>query len=380
VVVGLALALPACTSWRGAAGAAAIDVDDLLTGAVPAASGAAPAPLVEEKQVLAVSLEMRAFLDAHVGRDSGDSLKMHRLAAAITGRDTFGLVYDDRTRTASETFSARRGNCLSFATMFVAMARAVGLTVQFQEVEIPPDWRVENDTYVLNRHVNVFVDLGAAGTRVVDFNIADFRASYEMRRISDARALAHYYNNVGVERMLAGGTAEALSSFRRAIAGGDRRFSPAWTNLGTLYLRLGQSVHAEAAYLQALRTDGGDLVALSNLARLRERLGDEKGAARYRRAVVYHRNRNPYYRYELARRAYDEGHYDAAIDHLTFATRARPSEDRFCHLLGMSFLRQGNGRAARRWLERAEEVAATDALKRRYMTKIDALARQDDSL
>ena len=49
-------------------------------------------------------------------------------------------MYDEITRTASETFRARRGNCLSFSNMFVAMARDVGLDVQFQEVEIPPDW------------------------------------------------------------------------------------------------------------------------------------------------------------------------------------------------------------------------------------------------
>ncbi|MDD5562730.1 MAG: tetratricopeptide repeat protein [Thermoanaerobaculaceae bacterium] len=309
-------------------------------------------------------------------RDSA-ALKLDQLVDAIIGAGTFGVVYDDRTRTAAETFGARRGNCLSFSTMFVAMARAVGLHVQFQEVDIPPDWTLEKDTYVLNQHVNVRVDLGQAGVRVVDFNIADFKASYEMRTISDARALAHYFNNIGVERMLAGDTAAALACFRTALADGDRRFPPAWTNLGTLYLRNGHPAHAEAAYLQALKEDDGDLVAMSDLARLYDRLGDRERAAACQKRVIRHRWLNPYYRYELARRAYESQRYDAAISHLRYAIRQRPKEDRFYFLLGMSYLRKGDMRAARRWLDRAREVAASDALKRSYSSKIDTLLRRN---
>ena len=260
--------------------------------------------------------------------------------------------------------------------MFVAMARDVGLNVQFQEVDIPPDWTLDKDTYVLNQHVNVFVDLGLAGVRVVDFNIGDFKASYEMRTIPDTRALAHYFNNIGVERMQAGDTASALACFRRAVAEDDRRFSPAWTNLGTLYLRNGHLAHAEAAYLQALKASEWDLVAMSDLARLYERLGDRERAAAYRKRVVYHRWLNPYYRYELARQAYAAHQYDAAIGHLKYAIRKRPKEDQFYFLLGLSYLGKGDARAARRWLARAEEVAATDALKRRYSSKIDILLRR----
>jgi len=328
--------------------------------------------------VLALSPQMRDFLDKHVDRKASDSLKLQQLAYAIVDADTFGLVYDDRTRTASETFHARRGNCLSFSNMFVAMARHVGLKVEFQEVEIPPDWTLDKDTYVLNQHVNVYVDLGQTGVRVVDFNIADFKTSYEMRRIPDPRALAHYYNNIGVERMQTGDTAAALSCFRTAIADSERQFSPAWANLGTLYLRAGHPAHAEAAYLQAVNANKSDLVALSDLARLYERMGDRKRAAAYQKKVIHHRYLNPYYRYELARRAYTGKDYVAAIGHLKYAIRKRPKEDQFYFLLGACYLEKGDKRAAERWLAKAQEVAATDALKRRYSSKIDTLLRGGD--
>ncbi len=315
--------------------------------------------------MLALTSEMRKFLDAHVDRRAGAELKLRQLVLAIIDARTFGVVYDDRTRTASETFRARRGNCLSFSNMFVAMAREVGLLAEFEEVDTPPDWTLNNETYVLNQHVNVRVDLGQAGVRVVDFNIADFRASYEIRTISDARALAHYYNNIGVERMLAGDTASALACFRTALAEVDRRFPPAWTNLGTLYMRNERPVQAEASYLQALKEDEGDLVAMSDLARLYQRIGEPERAAAYRKKVVRHRWLNPYYRYDLARQAYAAQRYDEAIGLLKYAIRQRPKEDQFCHLLGLSYLGEGDVREGRRWLARAEEIAATYAVERK---------------
>jgi tetratricopeptide (TPR) repeat protein len=364
-----------CTTRRGSPDTAEITPERLLAGEPLGVARVSPA-VVGEGEVLALSPEMRDFLDAHVNRAGSANVKLQQLANAIIDEDTFGVTYDDRTRTAADTFRTRRGNCLSFSTLFVAMARDVGLTAQFQEVGIPPDWTLDNDTYVLNQHVNVFVDLELQGTRVVDFNIADFRASYPMRRILDSRALAHYYNNVGVERMQAGDTASALACFRTAIADSDRRFSPAWVNLGTLYLRNGHPAHAEAAYLEALRADRSDLVAMSSLARLYERLGDRERAVAYRKNVVHHRNLNPYYRYELARRAYSAQDWDAAIGHLKYAVRKRPNEDQFCFLLGLSYLQKGNEREARRWFDRAEELAATDALKRTYSRKADTMLRR----
>lgn len=344
-------------------GGGKITPDELLAGRWLEPEHAAPAAVASEAEVLALSPGMRAFLAAHVDRDASDDLKVHQLIHAIFSRDTFGLQYDETTRTAAETFRARRGNCLSFSTMFVPMARAVGLHALYQEVDIPPEWSLENDTFVLNRHINVRVELNPIGILVVDFNIVAFRASYDVHALTDAQALAQYYNNVGVERMQAGDTASALANFRRALADNDRDFSPAWTNLGTLYLRHGLLPQAELAYLEALHTDGGNLVAMSNLAHLYERVGDLGRAAAYRKKVISHRWHNPYYRYQLARQAFEAGHYKTAMGHLRYAISQKRNEDRFYALLGRCYEKEGDERTAQRWLERAREVAASQSLK-----------------
>jgi Flp pilus assembly protein TadD len=375
-LVFLVITLCACASRPGSLGDVIVTPDQLLSGRSLGLEHAAPASAAGERDVLALTPEMQEFLDSHVNRGATGNIRLHQLVAAVIDSGTFGLEYDDVTRTASETFRLRTGNCLSFSNMFLAMARNVGLDAQYQEVDVPPDWTLDKETFVLSRHINIHVNLGVAGTRVVDFNIGDFRTSYDMRKISDARALAHYYNNIGVESMQAGDTAAAFYFFRKAIAEHDRLFSPAWTNLGILYGRNGLLAYAEAAHHQALKVGKSDLVALSNLARLYERRGDPERAAACRKKVMHHRMHNPYYRYNLARDALAAGDWRTAIGHLKFAMRKRPKEDRFCFQLGRAYLLKGDENAAQRWFARARELAATNAQKQRYSGKIEALLRR----
>jgi Flp pilus assembly protein TadD len=279
--------------------------------------------------------------------------------------------------------------------MFAAMARHADLDAHFQEVDTPPDWSLRDDTLVLNLHVNVLVDMGrgqrkqksidslirrsiSRSVRIVDFNMGDFRTSYDRRRISDERLLAHYFNNVAVERMQEGDVAAALGHFRGAIEN-DPTFSPAWTNLGILYARSGHLAHAEAAHLLALKENPSDLVAMSNLASLYERQGHRAQATAYRARVVDHRNRNPYYRFHLAREAFRTEDYDVAIGHLEQAIRVKENDDRFYFLLGSSYLKKGDLEAAQRWLARGKAVAVTDALKRRYASKMAVLTAAQGS-
>ncbi|MGD9254013.1 MAG: tetratricopeptide repeat protein [Holophagae bacterium] len=358
--------------WLGPAAAASPSVEQLLSGVAVGADGE-PEGLVADDQVLAVSDEMREFLDVYVDRKANHYFKLNQLSYAIINDATFGLEYDETTRTAADTFAARRGNCLSFSNMYVAMARYVGLNARFQEVDIPPDWTFRDDAFVLNRHVNVVVSGGSAGYHVVDFNLDDFKTSYDQVAISDSRAKAHFYNNLGVERLHANDIEAAFAYFRRALIATENRFAPAWTNLGILYMRRDRPGFAEAAFVQALRWKPGDLVAMSNLVTYYEGTGNVDAAESYRKKVRYHRKRNPYYRFMVAREAFLEGDYDGALNNINYAIRKRPKEDQFYFLLGMIHLQQGNSNAARKWFDKAEKLAASDALKRNYSNKIDML-------
>jgi len=362
------------TTSIGMAGvdASRISPEELLAGTVLDLDPKAPA-VVSTAEVMALSDAMREFLDSHVDKDAGCFFRLKQLAHAIISDRTLRLEYEEVTRTAADAFETKKANCMSYTNMFVVLARGVGLDARFQEVDIPPDWTYANDTYVLNLHINIHVDLGLNGDQVIDFNIEDFNGDYTMRIISDERAMAHFFNNMGAELMQHGKLTEAFMAFRRALAENDQRFSPAWDNLGTLYIREGHPVHAEAAYLQALRADKSDLIAMSNLTALYGRRGDDAQAALYRNKVEMHRRRNPYYRYHLAWEALSAGDPDSAIDHLKHASRELKNEDRFCALLGVAYLKKGDEKKFRQWMRRAEELTSSDELRRVYSSKIERL-------
>ena len=334
--------------------------------------------------IVEITPEMAANLDAYIDRDMAENTKYRRLLRLVMEDGQFELVYDDVTRTAAETYRDHRGNCLSFTNLFVAMARHVGLKASYQEVEIPPDWSTAGHALLLSQHVNVFVNMSLYSDRVVDFNtevvnfrVLDLKPSYERRIISDQRARAHFFNNIGVEYMLlAGDTLSALASLQQSILE-DRTFAPAWISLGILYRREGFPEYEEASYLQALKLDPTSLVAMSNLATLYEDQGLDALAGQYRQAVRSHRMNNPYYRYYLADEAFASGDYQTAIAHLQAAIRKRQDEDRFYYLLSLSYLMEGDSGAAQHWMRKAGEVAAEDSDRQRYQHKLDMLKQME---
>ncbi len=349
-----------------------ISTDELLAGTAFELDPNLP-DIITNADALALSDPMREFLRTYVDDRARSFVKLNQLTYAVISEGSFGLEYGEATRTAAETFISKQANCMSFTNMFVVLARGVGMDARFQEVDIPPEWTFDNKSYVLNRHINISIDLGTTGIHVVDFNIADFKGTYDMRTISDERAMSHFFNNMGIELMQHGEVAKAFFALRRAIAENDRKFSPAWTSLGTLYSRAGLSYHAEAAYLQAIDIDRSDLVAMSNLSVLYQRRGDQEQAAYYRKRLHSHRKQNPYYRCQLAREAIVAKDYDEAIGHLKFAARKRKDEHVFYALLGFAYLQKGNEEASRKWMAKAEEFAPTNELKSLYSTKIDRL-------
>jgi Flp pilus assembly protein TadD len=358
----LALQLAGCASGIPAQSSSMTD-DELLQGKVFA--GQEEYRIETPEEILALTPEMIAFLDAKVrgtarGMDSYE--KLVDLIDALKESGSLALNYNYMTFTAAETFEQGRGNCMSFTNMFLSMARYVGLNAGFQEVKVPPDWTRRGDSFVLSRHINVRVDLGYQGVIEVDFDNENVRPGSGSARISDRRALAHYYNNKGAESMERDEQGLAFQYLRRALQEGDMEFSPAWGNLGTMYLRLDMQNHAEAAFLRALEAEPTDLVAMSNLQRLYVTQGRDELAAHYEARVERHRLRNPYYRYQLARAAYLEGDFESAVKHLNRAIAKKDDESEFYLLLSESYAQLGDTRKADQYLEKAKKVAAETRL------------------
>ncbi len=369
LAAGLIAALAACSHQPVLSGTAAnaFDRQTLLSGELLDL----PLPQAAEAELLAVNDDMRAFLAAHVPPDASSKQRVEAILAAILD-DGLRLDYNlFQTLTAEEAFYSRQGNCMSFTSLFVALARESGLRVRFQEVEVPPSWESQGDTWMYNKHINAVVDLHGSSI-MIDFAREPFDTDFRRRLLADDEALARYHNNVGVHLMTAGQTARAFTHFSTAL-----QLSPRtgyfWTNLGSLYRRADLELAAESAYLTAIEVSR-DAAGMSNLARLYRHQGRDAAATYYEEKVELFRRKNPYYLHNLATEAYAAGDYELAVQRARSAIRRDRSQHEFHRLLGLAYVRLGEVERASGAFESARERAVDELQRGTYNRKLSLLA------
>lgn len=228
------------------------------------------------------------------------------------------------TLNASQAFTRKRGNCLSYTHMFIALAREAGLDARYEIVEAPPlysvtDGILEHQVHIRSRVLwpneyrvsdsnHVWPTHGVARTlaapRVnleryisVDFNERNIRA-YEGRIVSDDFALSLHFANNAVEFWKRGDESKAFIHIVEAIRLAPR-YADHWVNLATFYTRRGLSSEALLINRFALSLDPHHAIALAGVVQNAARGELSRAKTRLQRL----RNNNAYYQYALAQRA-----------------------------------------------------------------------------
>ena len=205
--------------------------------------------------------------------------------------------------------------------MFVALAREAGIQARVQEVGQVVSWyqdQAQGLVYSVG-HVNAGVGF-ADRFATVDL---DRNVLYDRRGplpISQARALAHFYNNRGAERMASGDLTGARAFFNTALAQ-DAGFAATWNNLGVLENRTGNTAAARRALETALRLDGRQDAALTNASALYRKLGMNVQAQALEQRLQSVQREDPFAQYMLGAEAERAGQLDQAIRHYRQAVR-----------------------------------------------------------
>ena len=349
----------------------AFDEDELIAGSVLALGPLdAPVPIPTRDEAFALDAEMTAFVAPFAAlRDPRQ--KVVGLIRALEERGMFSLDYSEITRTASATFHEKQGNCLSFTMLFVGLARAAGLTATYQSVEVPPSWTNDGQV-VIASHVNTLVRTGRGEETTVDFNIRTNQAEVHSRRVNDNYALGLFYTNLGAEALLRGENAQSFVYLREA-ARVRSDVAGLWVNLGVLYARYGHFEHAEAAYLRAIEIDPSERSALANLVLVYDALGEAELAAEYRDRVQGYRERNPYWHYASAARAYEERQFTDALSSLRKALRLKRDEHEFYVLRGQVLAELGRSKEATQSFERAREYQVLEDARSRDRVRVEGI-------
>ncbi len=295
--------------------------------------------IAPDEDVLALTPQMLDFVDTRLRRH-GPRERLRLLGELFTRGGELALTYDqEATRPASGVFESRRGNCLSFTQLFIAMARELDIHARFQEARTVENWTRLGDVLLINRHITAWGFVPGA-TYEADFGEFELTPSSMRQLVSDDRARAQYFNNLGAERVARGEPAAAMPYFNRALTI-DARLAYVWTNLGTALRLLGQDDDAELAFRHALRLDATSLPALGGIARIEEAGDNAATAAALRRMAARLNTRNPYMHFQAGQEAFARGELADAVQSFRTAIRLNAAEPDFRFELGRAYIAMG---------------------------------------
>lgn len=221
--------------------------------------------------------EMRRWAEEAAGPGGDDLDRLMDLQRALFDPNRFGFQYDSGlTVNAREAFELRRGNCLSFTALFIALGRSLGIDLRLVSVQRVLEVSEEENLVVINRHV---VAGFPRGSRLYGFDF--FRTatnSYTRHRVvDDVTASALFHVNLGAEAIREGDLRRGLAELRKATAL-DPDLAAGWINLGVARRMAGDLEGALRAYHRALTIVPGDPAALTNLAHIYHAQGMEEEA------------------------------------------------------------------------------------------------------
>jgi Flp pilus assembly protein TadD len=335
--------------------------------------GPAQEPL-DPDDVFKMTPEMEAYLDKVVMPIARARGIREALVDALYTRSKLMLEYDSSmTRTASQAFEARQGNCLSLVIMTGAFANAMNLKVTYQQVATEEMWSRSGGMYFMSGHVNLAFQhrFDKSVIYTIDFMPA-VNDGFFTRPISQETVLAMYMNNRAAEAMVKGHLDDAYWRIRQAVKL-DPQFRSAYNTLGVIYLRHGDAAHAEQVLHYVLQGDPDNPRVLANYADALKQLGrtDEAQAVQARLAIL--EPVPPFYWFVQGQTALHKGDYARAREMFLKEIDRDPDYHEFHYALAVADFGLNRLDEARSELA----LAMHDAVKRTdhdlYAAKLDRL-------
>lgn len=311
-----------------------------------------------QEQVMALPPELRARLhDDVLVRRTSQTERLQKLIDFMFQPSPHGLgmtYQGDASHSVAQAYATRRGNCLAFTLMFLALADEADLNAWPQEIGEALAWYRNDNTLFRATHVNVGVRVGWH-TYVVDAAADAVIARHPPERIPIERLLAHYYNNNAALLLEHGRLAPAMRYMAVALTQ-DPGFAAAWNNAGVLRMRNGDPEAAERAYATALELEPKNSSALFNMVGLMHDRDDRAREAEFRNRLELVRDKDPFHHFLQAIDCQRSGDNACAIGHFRRAIRLLPREYRFHAALAAAYRQAGDMQHAEESLARAREL------------------------
>ena len=342
-----------------------------------------PSEPVGPQDVFALSEAMRHYLAVEIAPQLRSKGRQRGLAEALASKRQLQLEYDAAmTRNAAQAFEARSGNCLSLVLMTAALAKEIGLSVQYQTVLVEETWSRSGDLYVSSGHVNLTLGPRATDVRTgyndtslsttIDFLPPEDVRGQRSLQITEQTVVAMYMNNRAAEALAQGRLDDAYAWAQAAVTQ-DARFLPAHNTLGVVYQHHHDAAEAEQVFRGITAVEPDNATALSNLALLLREQGRTAEAQQVAARLHAIQPVAPFQYFNQGIEAMQRGDYRAARELFAKEVDRAAYSHEFHFWLAMAYAGSGDLKRAREHMAIAQQNSTTRDDRDLYTAKLERL-------
>ena len=338
-----------------------------------------PAPRGEPAAVLAAARNRGLWLDNPLDLDAADVEvvleavggrgepleRLKKLDEHLRGsgdrafRYAHGLHLD-----AQQALEQRRGDCLSYALLFGALSRKLGIPTRFMHAS-EVGLRFERaGAFYASSHVAVGYGSGPKAM-VIDFSQGRV-SSWHLTPydpISDATVVALHYNNVAVAH-LAEGRADDAEQLLAALLDVEQRVPELFNNYGVVLKRRGRNEQALSVLHRGLRAFPTYPPMYTNAIHAAEAAGQPAIAADIEARGRKVSERDPYFLFARGIFLYRKRSYGYAAEQFARAHGAQPDSPVILAWLTRAYAAAGDRERAREAFSEARRLQPSGALVR----------------
>lgn len=293
-------------------------------------------------------------LASRTGGGGAQKDQLRRMQLALMDRENYTFEYEGlSTHSAAETFERRRGNCVSFTNLFIALGRSLNIPLQAGLLVRRGQSTREGDLVVVYGHMVAVLPGGKSAT-IYDFYQRREETGGGVVLVDDLAVAAISASNWAVHFLRKGELEQAEGSAETAV-----RLAPdmpdVWGNLGLVRWRKGDRDGAFAAFRSGLRIDSQKPSLLNNIAGLYLEMGRPEDA-RTALAAANYGYASPYFFIAYGDVEFARGNFKDALRYYKRAHRLDPKIAEPLLAVSRAESALGDEAAARKALEKASKL------------------------
>jgi|WetSurMetagenome_2_1015567.scaffolds.fasta_scaffold12189_4 tetratricopeptide (TPR) repeat protein len=279
-----------------------ITLDQLLQGA----SGEG----LQLENPFSIDPAIAAQVEQKVGSGGTATDRMRRLTFYLNERK-FDYVAN-RSLTATEAFNSKRGDCMAYTNLYMALARSLRIPTFFVHISEVQNYYERDGLFFVSSHMAVGCQIQYF-TVIVDFT--EQKSEYTLalyNAVDDATAAALFYNNLAVDHLMSGDV-EYAEKLLRYLIRSLPHLKEAKNNLGVVLMRQGRFREALVVLQEALEQSPEYKPLYTNAIQAARGAGDPALADQISRQGESIMKRDPFYVFNEGVERFHEKDYAGAL-------------------------------------------------------------------